>query len=167
MPIPGAPDFSQMSADVLYKLKQELDAFIEQSGQQHLEMDQEDSQVLRQIVQFRSCPEETYVIVIAVHKDPRKNQVTRIKCHKGTQIGGYAYDMVNDSYVLECIDHFALGLVPISFQVAIGSWFTPIPMPEGILLKYLNDKQKANLAAYKANFTPKEDFTFEFVQLLH
>lgn len=163
---PPEVNFAALSADVLHQLKTELDSFIEQASQDHFDMDKEDSALMRAALSFRSCPEETYVIVVAIHRDPRKNQLTRIRCHKGHPLGGYAYDNVNDAYQAECADHFALGLVPISFQINLGGWTSYVPMPEAVLMKYLSDKQKQNLAAYKANFPPGE-FSFEFMQLLH
>ena len=160
-------DFAKLSADALRKLKQELDVFLESTGKGHLEMDQDDAVVIRDMLAFRSCSEETYVIVVAMNRDPRKNTPTRIKCHRGTPLGGYAYDTVNDSYCFDCVDHLALGLVPISFQIVLGKWASYVPMPEQVMAKYLSEKQQANLKAYRANFTPAEDYIFEFVQLLH
>ena len=166
MPL-SSSDFSKMSADVLLKLRTELDEFIQATGKNHVEMDQEDAKIMQGSLAFRSCPEETYLIVIAVHKDPRKNSLTRIKCHRGTPLGGYAYDTVNDSYCVECVDHFALGLVPISFQATMGKWSSYIPLPENVLMKYLTEKQRVNLKQYKENFSPPAEYTFEFLQLLH
>lgn len=154
------------SAEVLYQLKQELDSFMEVATKGHLEMDQQDADVIRQAIAVRSCPEETYVIVVAIHKDPRKNSLTNIKCHRGTPLGGYTYDTVNESYCVGCVDHLALGLVNISFQLVLNDWTFYVPMPEGLLTKYLSEKQKANLASYRASF-PEKDITFKFIQLLH
>ena len=162
-----ASDIAQHSADALHKLKQELDNFIEASAKNHLEMDQQDADALKDALVFRSCPEETYVIVAVVHREPAKNEIAKIRCHRGTPLGGYAYDTVNETYSIECVDHFVLGLVPISFQAVMGEWSFYVPMPESVVEKYLNEKQRTHLSAYKASFQPNKDFLFRFIQLLH
>lgn len=152
--------------EVLEHLKDELDSFIESASQGHLEMDADDAQSIRAALTFQSAPEETYVLVVAKHIDPRKNSLTRIKCSKGVALGAYAYDNVNESYCVECADHFALGIVPISFKAILGSWERHVPMSEAVLFKYLNSQQKEHLKQYKSKF-PADKFTFELVQLLH
>ena len=160
-----APQFAGTNAEVLAHLKSELAEFVEATAEGHFEMDEGDEQLMRGAVKFYSCPEETYVVVVAVHKDPRKNALAKIRCHQGTPLGGYAYDTVNEAYIAECADHLVLGLVPISFRVEIGGWKTYIPMPETVLAKYFNDKQRRSLAQYKD--TIGADHTFQYMQILH
>lgn len=160
----AAPPFSGTNAEVLAQLKVELAQFVEATDG-HFEMDADDEGLMRGAVKFYSCPEETYIVVIAVHKDQRKNSLTKIRCHQGNPLGGYAYDTVNEAYIAECADHLVLGLVPISFRVEIGGWKTYIPMPETVLSKYFNDKQRKSLAQYKQ--TIGADHTFQFMQILH
>ena len=156
---------NEEAIDALSRLNSEIDAFIQESEKGH-SMDQTDIDILRQTISFRACPEETYVTIVCIARDPKKNLATKIKCHRGTPLGGYTYDTVNDAYYVECADHFSLGLVPISFQAVVGTWAFYIPMQEIILTKYLTEKQRENLKSYRANF-PVEEYTFEFMQLLH
>ena len=59
-------------------------------------------------------PERTFVIILAVHNNSDHNNLTRIHCKKGVPISGYVYDMVTESYHVECHDYFQLGYIPIS-----------------------------------------------------
>ena len=92
--------------------------------------------------------------------------MTKIRCHRGTPLGGYAYDNVNEAYCVECMDHVNLGYIHASFQVCLNNWCAYTPMPESILVKHMNGEQLEALKVFKSHFKGKR-VTFEFLQLLN
>lgn len=123
-------------------------------------MDAAEAKVFSESVSYRSCPESTTIIVLVFHKDPRRNSMNRIRSVRGIPLEGYAYDNVNESFCVECVDHLQLGSVPISFQIVMGDWCHYLPMPEAILVNYLSAKQRQQLDEYKAKFDSLHRFSF-------
>lgn len=112
--------------------------------------------------------EQTYIVLIAVHKDNSKNFITKISCKKGAPIGGHLYDTQSDSYHVECADYFNLGFVPISFVAKIkglDSWQMRVPIPESVLKKYFTSFQKKEIRNFK-NQHKSETYKLQFIQML-
>lgn len=111
---------------------------------------------------------QTYIIVVAIHKEFYRNLITKINCRKGLPIGGYVYDSQNDSYHINCVDYLHLGFIPFSFFVKIAGveqWKNYIPVPETLIKKYLNPLQKNELKNFKNSFRESE-FDIQFIQMI-
>lgn len=108
---------------------------------------------------------QTSVIVVAIHNEPAKNQVSKIAGRRGTALGGYAYDNLSECYMIRCIDHINLGYLRVGYDVSIigvAGWKQKIPMPESVLKRYMNQKQLADLKKFKSNYP---NCRFEFLQM--
>jgi len=111
--------------------------------------------------------ERSFVIAVATHQDKTRNTITRISCKKGIPLGGYVYDLQNDSYVFECSDYYLLGYVPISFIARFPnlSWEMRLPVPEIVMRKYLTPMQKKELKNFKNHF-PSTEYKIELIQMV-
>lgn len=113
-------------------------------------------------------PERTFVIILAVHNDSDLNNLTRIHCKKGVPISGYVYDMVTESYHVDCHDYFQLGYIPISLQQkmpGVGRWSQRIPMPEQAIRRILSPQQKRDLRSFKGTYKGNQ-VTFQYMQVI-
>ena len=110
----------------------------------------------------------TYIVVVAVHKDEIKNDIVRVSCDRGVPITGYVYDGVNDCYLITCVDYLPLGYVDASFTLESNDagWSVQSPMPDVVLKRYLNFRQKSDLKKFKQAFKG-DDYTFRFLQMTH
>jgi len=114
---------------------------------------------IKKSMEICAIPEKTYLVVLAVSKDQKENKVQKLSCSRGVPIGGYIYDSVSNAYRVNCKNYFSLGYIPISFKVKIsevGNWETHIPMPEIVLIKYMNDSQKIDLREFKNTYSKEE-----------
>lgn len=112
--------------------------------------------------------ENSYVIVLAVNKEPHNNSIKKIPSRRGIPIGGYVYDASNDCYLIKCMGFAVLGYVPISFKLqmaGVGSWAVDLPVPESILTRHLTAAQKSELRKFMGSFR-SEECNFEYVQML-
>lgn len=126
-----------------------------------------DVRELKKQMVFTATPEQTYIIVLAVHDNPDKNKLERISTDRGEPLGGYVYDDVAQSYCMCCADFLPLGYIPVSFEMTIkgvGYWDTRIPLPESVIRRYLGDAQLADLDGFQKLFD--KDHEFHFLQLI-
>ena len=113
-------------------------------------------------------PEQTFVIVLAVHRSDIKNDLTRITHKKSVPLGGYVYDSTSDSYHVPCVDYIQLGYIPVSFVVRMpgtGTWRVRVPMPETTLECYMSSNQRSDLKTFK-DIYKGDEFHFVFLQVL-
>lgn len=110
----------------------------------------------------------THVTVIAVNSsDLKDNRLLSIKCEKGTPLGGYVYDTVNDCYRVLCVGYSELGYIPMAFRLTIGAgaaWRLFVPMIEEVLVKYMNEEQKEALEKFKDQYDT--ECYFEYLQVV-
>jgi hypothetical protein len=112
--------------------------------------------------------EQTYIIVVAIHKDRSRNTIGKISCKKGLPIGGYIYDSQTDTYHIECMDFLHLGFTPVSFIgriKGITHWEMRIPMSENVIKKYLSTLQKKELKNFRHHFGV-EEYDIQFIQMI-
>lgn len=159
------PNMPNPATEALRSLRAELDTFIDDSNKGDLEVNDGDLKQIKDASSIKLSGDETYIICIAVATG-RGNSMVKIRCHRGTPLGGYAYDNVNEAYCVECMDNVSLGYIPVSFQVWLGNWCAYIPMPESVLVKHMNPDQKEALKIFKSHFKGKK-VTFEYLQLLN
>lgn len=123
----------------------------------------------------------TYVMSLVIHKNSFYNELTRLSCRRYMPFsgyptsskpitrplnGGYVYDFDHDSYIINCIDHFALGAVPVSYRMKMdeaGIWSCLVPLPESVILKHLSSDQLYDLQKFRASYLGGE-FTHQFIQ---
>ena len=128
----------------------------------------QDSKDVKSSLKVRATQESTYIILLVTHEDPDLNKLQQISCDRGTPIGGYVYDSVNDCYYVSCLDYLPLGYIPVSFKVEMkdaGNWFVPVPVPEKILKRYLDDGQKVDLKRLEDLYND-EHHRISFLQMI-
>ena len=111
---------------------------------------------------------QTYVVVVAVHKEKHRNNISRISCKKGIPIGGYVFDSQSDSYHVECADYLQLGFLPVSFVTrmrGVEHWQARVPMPESVIRKHLTQLQKKELRNFKNHFKA-EEYNIQYIQMI-
>ena len=108
--------------------------------------------------------EHTYVILMARSRRG-SNTIRQIRCTGGNPFGGYVFDNVHDCYLVKCCDTLNLGYVPVSFKVTAGSWSVPVPTPEKVLRRYMDQQQIRALKGFQKNYN-KEDYEIELIQLV-
>src|SRR3990167_1972189 len=89
----------------------------------------------RDNIEIIFCSQRTFLVLLAVHKDPEHNLINRISCKKGIAIGGFVYDSTTDSYQIPCVEYIQLGYLPISLQMQISGlpyWQIRIPLAENV-----------------------------------
>ena len=119
-------------------------------------------------MKIRAMSQQTYVMVLAVHRDDDKNKIEKISCDRGAPLGGYVYDSINECFFISCIDLLPLGYVPVSFKLEMkgtGYWEVDIPMPENVLRRYFGDSQLHDLQRFKS-IHPKGECKFQFLQFI-
>src|ERR1035437_1982059 len=77
-------------------------------------MNDKDAKAIKANLQIIRSTEQTFVIVIALHKDMNKNDLQKVPCAWGTPLGGYVYDNVNHCYYVKCVAFQSLGYVPLA-----------------------------------------------------
>ena len=101
-------------------------------------LEEKDVRAIKSNLQIVRSPEQTFVIVLAIHKDMGRNVLQKLRCEDGTPIGGYVYDNVNNCYYVKCIAFQPLGYVPFACLLRVKDnyfWRTYIPLPETLLLR--------------------------------
>lgn len=118
-------------------------------------------------MEVASCPERTYLIALAIHKEKSRNAINRISAKKGLPIAGYVYDSQSETYCYECADYLHLGYIPVSFVVKVQGtpWKMRVPMCESVLKKFMTSLQKRELKNFKNHFK-SEEYRVEFLQLI-
>lgn len=131
---------------------------------------------------FLKCQDKfTSVFLIISYLDEKRNEIIKLRCRELLSLngyksdtsvkpcnGGYVYDCVNDSYVVNCIDFKDLGLIPFYFKLklpGVGMWESIVPMPEKMLLRVLDKERKGVYDKYR-QYYPAEEFCFNFIQFL-
>lgn len=124
--------------------------------------------------QFKDCLKVSYdktasfIFVLAVHEETKKNNITKISCTKGLPLGGHVYDTSKDCYLVRCVDYLPLGRIKVSFGLEVpgtGGWGMRVPMPPSLVEEFLNGQQKRDFAKFKETF--KNNFNFEFLQMVN
>ena len=126
---------------------------------------QTDEKYVKSQLKVSRALEAMFIVVVARAKSSSKNGILKIKGACGNPLGGYVFDSVHDCYVVKGVDHFALGYIPISFQVKSDSWSTHIPVPSRIVKRYLSNDQKSVLKSFLHTYN-KEDYDLQFVQFV-
>lgn len=124
---------------------------------------------LKSNLKFVHTDDKTFVIIIAISQRNRyRNQMVRINCRGGNPIGGYEYDNVNDCYEVSCVNYLTLGYIPVSYRLLSKSfrcWEMVVPLPEDLIIRYLDEIQIVNLKKFKDQFD--DEFVFEFIQMVN
>jgi len=137
--------------------------------------------IVRSSLKIVEEDDPTYVIILAIHKDRSENQIVRLKCrylnaiigyHSNTPgimpLGGYVYEQVSDSYLVNCSDYYDVGLMPFSHKLTmdhVGLWSVRVPLPEAIILNNLSESKRILVDRFKASFDAhKDQFRFQYIQ---
>lgn len=126
-----------------------------------------DAKLFRGKIEFIPSTDRTFIIVLAVHKLAGKNHLEKIGTDRGTPIGGYVRDCSSDCYYMNCRDYVSLGYIGVSYKMNVegtGYWEKQVPMPESVIMNYLNDDQRQRLEEFRLLFD--KDVSFHFLQLI-
>jgi hypothetical protein len=145
------------------------------------EISNKDYKELRTNLKFFQEDTPSYVVLIVTHRERERNDIARLNCRsilpvdgystnlKFIPIGGYVYDATTDCYLVNCIDHLVLGLIPFRFKAkmeGIGSWTLPVPLPQSLLNRHLNVTQKSDCEKFRASYADPDQFDHHFLQFL-
>jgi hypothetical protein len=125
-------------------------------------------QEMQDALQVTFCSDQTFVVVVAIHQDEKRNFVKRLCCKKGLPIGGYCFDSKSDCYHIECADYLPLGYVPASYKASMAGddvWRMRIPMTEGVLRKYMSSMQKRELKHFCKTFQ-SDEYKIQYIQMI-
>lgn len=128
-------------------------------------IDSEDASLIRKWIRPKLTTEQTYVIAV-VTTTGYENRLLKIDCDRGTPVGGHVYE--NDCYLISGVDFRPLGYIPVSFKLEAQEarfWSVQIPVPEDIIKKYLNDKQRENLESFQTVYKD-EEYKIQYLQLI-
>lgn len=117
---------------------------------------------------FKFVSEKTYLIIAAVDKSTKRNQITKVSCKKGLPVPGLAYDTQSDAYLISCISHSEIGSIPISvkmIQKENQNWRISLPLPEKTIKRFLSSFQKKSLKNFISQFDNRE-VDFKFIQFI-
>lgn len=117
---------------------------------------------------FRFFTEKTHLVIVATHRNLKKNNLIKISCKKGLPIPGLAYDSQSDSYLVSCISHSELGGIPISLKMVQKEntgWKISVPLPEKTIKRFLTKYQKKSLKNFMSQFDDGE-IEFKIVQFI-
>lgn len=125
----------------------------------------------RKKVQLIQMDDGMCVTVIAINnKNYEMNEVRTIPAYTGEAINVGVYDLVKDSYIVECQSYRELGPIPINYKLCIKGaygWMVDVPLPLSIIERYLTQDQKDDLAEWVSNLGNVKDFTLETIQVVN
>lgn len=111
------------------------------------------------------------VSVVAINiRDPEVNFIHFIPAYMGEAINFGVYDLVNDSYSVDCQSYCELGSIPINYKLCIkGShaWLVDVPLPLSLIERYLTTDQKDKLEKWKLSLGNLKNFTIETIQVVN
>lgn len=122
--------------------------------------------LIKNSLEIQVSDEKTIIIVLVINQLSEKNVLTKITCQHGIPLAGCLYDTTTESFHIECNDYLLLDTIPVSFYLKmkeVGNWLQRIPVPEKVIRKYFNKKQKFALKKFK---TVYNDCRFVFMQLI-
>lgn len=127
-----------------------------------------DGKDIRSAIRFERQDVGTFVIALIVGKNKIHNEVQKVTTKQGMPIGGYAFDHVNDTYLIKCVDQMQVGIVPVAYKMTmpnVGHWSVPVPLPENVLRRYLSTGQRNEIRRFKRAW-PVSDYELHFLQLV-
>ena len=114
-------------------------------------------------------PCTTYVYALAVAKNNDENPVQKIVCKGGfTPVGGYVYDRLNESYVVQCLSYVPVGPVPFGISISTQTapnWKTFAPIPLDLLLESFTDEEMYVYNKLREKY-PVGDYDITFLQMI-
>ena len=121
------------------------------------------SRSLKDLIFFTYSSELTHILVLARNKGSPVTAINYSK--KGIPLNGYVYDAVSEKFHCECSDYLDLGSIPISFFINVDriNWQCMIPIPESVLMIFLNNTQKKKLNNFKLK---NGEADFDYLQIM-
>ena len=94
--------------------------------------------------------QKTNLVAVFVDIESYKNNTIKcVPCLSGVAISGYAYDCTNDSYIMDCVGHCDLGLIPFCCYLKVNdSYEIRIPLADHTCRKIMSFDQKSILKKY-------------------
>ncbi len=85
-----------------------------------------------------------YVFAIAINNNFDLNKRIEISTQFGTPLTPEVHDTVRDVYILEGVETFELGFVPVSYRLIIeeADWDTHVPLPFSVIKRYISNDVK-------------------------
>lgn len=124
-----------------------------------------DNHDIRSSIKLLPCTQGMCVFVVAVN--PRGGN-SRLKIPAfGKPLIETNYNIAQDFVSLEGVDLMKIGSIPFNYQLVFEyiDYRMDIPMPESVLMRYLNAKQQTNLELFKDRYSEK-DYLFVYPQFM-
>lgn len=125
-----------------------------------------DSKELKKALRVEQDTCGVQVFAVAVHHDFEKNKPLEIPAAFGSPLSDDVYDTVRDSYHVEGVDFFEVGMVPVNYRIYLEDtiWQVDVPLPFSLIKKYLTDSQKEAFEKWKAAYKSGQ-YTIQFLQV--
>jgi hypothetical protein len=95
------------------------------------------------------------------------NKRIEIPTHLGLPITPEVHDTVRDIYILEGVETFDLGFVPVSYRLVMedADWDTHVPLPFSVIKRYISSDLKNQYMKWKSKFKDS-DYRIQLLQML-
>lgn len=131
-----------------------------------------DLREIKSAYEIELTDESTFLVALAVHRIDEFNNLKKIPSCWGQPIGGYTYDEQNKFYIVRCVDSFAIGFIPVAYQLKIkntDNWQMRVPLSEKIIKRYMTPDQKADYRKFQSTYAGVNAVTnckIEFFQMV-
>lgn len=133
------------------------------------EHEERDSREIKRSFKLSQASHGTYVCAVAVARDDDnliENRLITVPV-AGEPLSKECYDTIRDVFVVEGVDWFEVGLIPVNYTLQIGenqgSWKVDVPLPISVIKKYLTDDQKIAFNRWKSRWN-RSDYRIDFLQ---
>lgn len=126
--------------------------------------------LLRESLELRFDESKQTVVVLLVMDDekPENNVSQHVHCEDGTGFAGYVFDCPKDAYLVECVEHIPLGVIPVAAIASLpktGGWKTVVPFSEKMVEVMIPSYYRRILKTTREKY-PKPKYSFQYMQML-
>jgi hypothetical protein len=135
---------------------------------------EEDTITLRDVREIKSklkierSSKGSFIVAVVIDTlDFENNKLRNIPCKRGEHVNNGVYDQTRDCYCVECVEHYTIGDIPISYKMKMEgtfSWEVYSPLPEVVIKRYLSDDARKSLDDWKARFK-KDKHIIRYLQI--
>ena len=119
---------------------------------------------IRDAIPLEITARPTHIICCAYNKKGEGNSNKELLFDEAKPLKGYVYDNEGHKYVYPCLATVPLGTIPLSIRIVEHGYKQYIPIPDSIIEKFLDEKQKSDLELFIANFSKHKNVEIKFIQ---
>jgi hypothetical protein len=101
---------------------------------------------------------KTIVFAVASALDATNNKLIHVPCKNGIHICNAVYDVTRDSFIVEGVEVFPVGDIPVHYYVemdGVQGFRIHLPLPEKVIKRYLTESEKKKFEDWKTKFPPE------------